>query len=305
MSEYIVHVALMQDCFNIMLRSDYFRDEFKQIIFQERDLGEAASTTMSGDKYSWRIMQDLRNRWKERIPEDKLESKLAFVLGWVSHRAADRQMKPVFRALVDSKTLSTIGNDCTLYNEAKIYTEYYMNQEHDPYLNTMELLLTDSSAFPLDLEGTKQFFNGMLRMAFMRMHTMQPSLTYDVQGIEAWIDNISSLLQEFKINMELEAQIIAHPDPVKYQKYIVDSHFFDDRDPLIIVAKKLRFHESLPAHELDAILEMEPTCDYAVALYTALRYTRACHDYLYGDLSTDALCDALDIGKMGRDGQSV
>ncbi len=303
MSEYIVHVAIMQDCFNIMLKSDLFCDEFKKIIVDHRDFGESASTTMSGDSYTWKIMDDLRSRWDSRSESDNLEAKLAFVLGWVSHRAADRQMKPVFRIFKEEPNFAINGNECTLYDEAKIYTEYYMNREKDPYKNTMELLLNDSNSYPLDIDNMKGAFNGMLKMAFMRMHTMKPSLTYEVSEIEGWIDNLHTLLQKFKINMEHEAEIIANPDPEKYKKYIVDTNFFNDSDPLIVVAKKLRFGIEPNEGEIDFAIKSTPDSDYATALHTALKYTIACHDFLYDkSIPVKALCEKLDINKVGRDG---
>lgn len=305
MSEYIVHVAIMQDCFNMMLHSSLFDARLKEVVMQERNFGEAASTTMSGDKYTWRIMEDLRTRWAGRTADDKLEPKLAFVLGWVSHRAADRQMKPVFRAAVDPETRATIGNDCTLYDEAEIYKAYYMGRPNDPYKDVYDILLTDQSANPLNVEATKKLFNGMLKMAFMRMHTMKPNLTYDVDGIEAWIDNIHTLLQQFKINIEMEAQIVAAPDPAKHKKYIEDTCFFSDEDSLIAIAKQLRNGEQVDSARIDEAITTRQKSDYAIALQTALRYTRACNDYLFGDMTTDELRDALDIGKLGRDGRSV
>lgn len=305
MSEYIVHVAIMQDCFNIMLQSSLFHPLLKEIVMQQRDFGEAASTTMSGDHYTWRILEDLRSRWATRTAEEHLEPKLAFVLGWVSHRAADRQMKPVFRATVDPLTRATIGNECTLYNEAEIYKNYYMNHPDDPYKDVYDILLNRPYDQCFHVEATKKLFNGMLKMAFMRMHTMKPSLTYDVDGIEAWIDNIYTLLQQFKINMELEAQIIAAPDPVKYQKYIVDTCFFSKDDSLIDIAIRLRNNQHIDTKQIDAALTAPQKSDYAIALQTALRYTRACNDYLFSNMTTEALRDALDIGKLGRDGRSV
>ena len=306
MSEHLVHVAVMEDCFNILLQTQRVCSDFKKVIDVHRGFGEAASTTMSGDSYTVMILEDLRNRWEGRTPDDMLESKLAFVLGWVRHRAADRQMKPVFRALNTHESKKIVKNECTLYDEAKVYTEYYLNREHDPYKNVMHLMLNGAQAYPqVDLEGMKNLFNGMLRSSFMRMHTMKPDLKYTVTEIENWIDNIYTLLQHFDIRTDMIAQIIAKPDPEKYKRYIVDANFFNDHDPLIIVAKKLRFKNNYSESEVDVAINASQSSDYANALKTALQYTIACNDFFIRKIEEKELRKYLQIGVPGVDGKSV
>ena len=306
MSEYLVHVAIMEDCFNILLQTQRVCPELKGVIEAHRDFGEAASTTMSGDTYTVLLMEDLRKRWANRTPDDMLENKLAFVLGWVSHRAADRQMKPVFRALNTPESKKIVNNECTLYNEAKVYMEYYMNREHDPYKNVMHLMLSGPRAYPqVDLEGMNNLFSGMLKGSFMQMHTMKPNLEYTVTEIENWIDNIFTLLQHFNIRTDMIAQIVAKPDPGKYNRYIADANFFNDQDALIILAKKLRFHNEFSQLDVEEAITSSPSSDYAIALKTALNYTIACNDFFAGKIEADGLRARLQIGVPGVDGKWV
>ncbi len=305
MSEYIVHTALMQDCFNILLASGKFSEEFKHVARTEREFGEAASTTKSGDVFTWRILDDLKGKWQDRKPEDRLEAKLAFVLGWVSHRAADREMKPVFRAAISDLEKAKNGNLCSLYQEAEIYKAYYLNTENDPFKDTYDLLLNEEKFPQFDLAQTKTLFNGMLRMAFMRMHTTMPDTSTDVEGIEKWIDHIYNFMQIFKINMECEADIIANPNPEYYKRFVVDTNFFDKSDSLIVLAKKLRAGEQVSAEEVDSAMDAPCSSHYAIALACALKYVKACNDFFIGKISLDELRGILDIGKLGRDGRSV
>ena len=301
MSEYIVHTALMQDCFNLLLKTSWLCPDFQYAIKKERAFGEAASTTKSGDVYTWRIMEDLRLRWTEQNACE-LASLLAFVLGWVSHRAADRQMKPVFRAAVDPETKKSVGNDCTLYNEAEILRTYYLDQSDNPYKDTFDLLNNTFSFSGVDLISMQKLFHGMLQMAFMRMHTIKPALDYDIAGIKKWIGKIYDLLQEFKINLELEATILVNPDPEKYKKYILDTNFFNHNDPLIHAAKAIRKKENISEKEVECAIDAPQTSDYAIALQTALRYVRACNDYFSYALTLDELKKQLNIGELGSDG---
>ena len=94
MSENVTHTGVLDDCFRLMLVSDEICDAFKEVAQSENDFARLGGITRSGDRFTVQLLTDFRKRWEGRRPEDKLEPKLAFVLGWLTHRAADRQMKP-------------------------------------------------------------------------------------------------------------------------------------------------------------------------------------------------------------------
>src|SRR5690606_2066776 len=57
--------------------------------------------------------------------------KLAYILGWLCHRAADRQMKVVFReAEPESREFPT---DCSIYHDGFIFNKLYKDNHTTPF----------------------------------------------------------------------------------------------------------------------------------------------------------------------------
>ena len=74
------------------------RKGYRHLLAVDRFLGGASgSITWAGDHFTVGLLTDLRTGWRERTREDRFEEKLVFVLGWLTHRAADLEMKSVFR----------------------------------------------------------------------------------------------------------------------------------------------------------------------------------------------------------------
>lgn len=70
-------------------------------------------------------IRDDRGETPERIDQ------LAFILGWITHRAADRQMKPVFRANPDPEGRNPAL--CSVYQDAFVFANLMVPNGRDPY----------------------------------------------------------------------------------------------------------------------------------------------------------------------------
>ena len=81
MSENVTHTAVLDDCIRLMLASDEVCEVFKEVARSHRDFARLGSVTRSGDLFTVRLLGDFRERWEARKPKDRLEPKLAYVLG--------------------------------------------------------------------------------------------------------------------------------------------------------------------------------------------------------------------------------
>lgn len=123
MSENVTHTAVVEDCFNLMLASERICNAFKEAGRDHIRFIQFGSVTRSGDKFTVNLLDKYRSIWHTRNENDRLGYKLAFVLGWLCHRAADRQMKVVFReAEPESREFPT---DCSIYHDAFIFRRLY------------------------------------------------------------------------------------------------------------------------------------------------------------------------------------
>ncbi len=97
MSENITHTAVCDDCLRLMSQISNICDAFKQAASDHLDIAQLGAVTRSTDSFNPGLLKRLRDDWDGRQPKDNFESKLAYSLGALCHRAADRTMKPVFK----------------------------------------------------------------------------------------------------------------------------------------------------------------------------------------------------------------
>ena len=145
MSENVTHTGVLDDCFRLMLVSEEICDAFKEVARSQNDFARLGGITRSGDRFTVQLLTDFRKRWASRKPEDKLEPKLAFVLGWLTHRAADRQMKPVFREAEPDRTQSP--SDCSVYHDAFVFNEVFAVGNYTPVAFQNEHQIISKSEF--------------------------------------------------------------------------------------------------------------------------------------------------------------
>ena len=95
MSEHNVHTAIVEDSFTIAQRLPQIPPDFKQVLQHDLDFARLGSITVAGDQFSFTLLEEYKGIWATR--NELTEQKLAFVLGWISHRACDRTMKPIWK----------------------------------------------------------------------------------------------------------------------------------------------------------------------------------------------------------------
>jgi hypothetical protein len=125
MSEHITHVAICDDVRRLCVRLDDLPATFRHAWVRWVDASRMGGVTREADRWSARVIDDLR-----RNPADREhDRKLAFILGALTHRSIDRHMKPIFAhfkqaidaRVVDGKPI----NECTIYCDMLILKEVF------------------------------------------------------------------------------------------------------------------------------------------------------------------------------------
>lgn len=301
MSENVTHTGVLEDCFRLMRVAAEICDAFKEVAQTQIEFARFGGVTRSGDRFTVQLLTDFRSRWANRKPADKLEPKLAFVLGWLTHRAADRQMKPVFREVDAGGTQSP--SDCSVYHDAFVFKEVYAGGQASPYSTaTFEAgmqSLPVAAAF--DVADVEAFFQALLQRALIGMHTFIP----DRDDIESWIEKLATIQQQFYVDNERYASAIHKPDPEKVKRFITDPNFYDRDDPIIAAARGIQRGEGVTAAHVKDAAEAEAKSHYAQALRMGYGYLCAASDFFTSDMAPEALKERLDVGIPGRDGESV
>ncbi|MFW6309174.1 MAG: hypothetical protein ACOC1S_04070 [bacterium] len=300
MSEHVVHTAVLEDCLNIMSVSGKLNETFLEIITKYREFAEMGSITKSGDKFTYKLLEKYRDQADEIKENEKLKTRLAFVFGWLAHRSADREMKPIWRG-GDFDT-SKSPSDCSLYHEAFIFNRYYT--ESDIYQRALvdDILdgFTNSQGINRDL--FIKLVRSTLKRVLIEMHTFVP----DHDDVEGWLDKLYSRKQKFKEDViHRYTEAIINPDPEKVKLYIEETNFYNEEDKINKLAIKLREGDKVDIREVEEALEAESSSHYAITVQRACFYLIAANDYFEGKIDTDTLTDKFDIGKPGRHGGSV
>lgn len=297
MSERITHTAVVDDCFRLATADPSLHPAIRTAMTTHHDLARLASATRHGDRHNVGLLEGIRDRLASDAEDADAVRHLAFVLGWVCHRAADRQMKPVFRAMHPVK--KDRPTECSVYHDAFILRTVY-GIDGDPMYPSASLGL----AGPQDPELAERMrltIHALLQQSLIEMHTLIP----DDDDAGPWVDKVCSRMQSFYVDIDRYAKAIAEPDAEKMQRFIIDDGFYAEGDRLISLARELQ--KGTHTGDMDSRAELAQPAEshYGKSLKLGLGYMLASDDFLHGRIDSTQLHDAFDIGVLGRDGIGV
>lgn len=303
MSENVTHTAVVEDCFNFMFASDQICDAFKEAGRNHIQFSQFGSVTRSGDKFTVALLDKYRMNYDARKDEEKLGYKLAYVLGWLCHRAADRQMKVVFRETEpESREFPT---DCSIYHDAFIFHKLYKNNTNTPFPYRTAHFEKNMESLPaaarIKVNDVANTFRFIWQRFLIEMHTF----IAETENVEAWLDKLHAKYQEQIIHLDRYTEAVLTPDPAKVKRFVTDTNFYSDEDPIIQLSQALRQGAKPSQEEIETAFAAEPTSHYAHALKLGFGYLRSASAYFEGKIDQDTLKDRLDVGKKGRDGLAV
>lgn len=303
MSENVTHTAVVEDCFNLMFATDKICKAFKEVGRDHIQFSQFGSVTRSGDKFTIPLLDKYRTNWDDRKDKENLGFKLAFVLGWLCHRAADRQMKVVFReAEPESREFPT---DCSIYHDAFIFHRLYENNTNTPFpyrtAHFENNMVSLQAATAIDVNDAADTLRFIWRRLLIEMHTF----VADTDNVDSWFDKLHAKHQEQTIYLDRYAEAVVNPVPDKVKRFIVDTNFYNEEDAILQLSQALRQGAKPSQEEVEAAFAAEPTSHYAHAVKMGFGYLRSASAYFLEEIDQDTLKDQLDVGKKGRDGQSV
>lgn len=285
MSENITHTAVTDDCARLAIYSATVCTPFKEVFSRHLEIARLGGITRSGGKFVVSLLGRYREVWSSTAPNGLLGQKLAFVLGWLCHRAADLQMKPIFRAVDGECALDP--TDCSVYHDVFLFRTVYASGKSEPYT---------PGILSLDAGGLEEALRSLWQRALVGMHTFIP----DQEDIEAWLERLFETRQQFYVDLDRYAQALTHPDSDKVRRFLDEVHFYHDQDPLIQLARSIQ--AGAPATEIDLAAALDAAAkqsQYAQALRRGYLYLEAASGYFVGQLDEAALADALERGKQG------
>lgn len=282
MSEGITHTAVVDDNVRLLLKAPFICDAFKAALITNQELARLGSIARWGDRHNPDLLTELREAYKAGSAGTTERNRLAWVLGWLSHRAADRTAKHIFRALDSGCPFKP--TDCSIYHDAVVFKEVYGG---------------GSGPFPLEtvsqgaLSPSEVAVQALFQRLILCMHTFTPDST----AIGEWIDKVEKFRQNAYVNLERYRKAVMEPDPDMVQRFIVGPNFYEAQDPIIAAARAIANGEELEVDWGSLVDDKLATSTYAQALRRAFRYVSAANQYFQFEIEREELEERMDIGK--------
>ncbi|HEU5318520.1 MAG TPA: hypothetical protein VFX49_20570, partial [Chloroflexota bacterium] len=310
MSENVTHVAVCDDVVRLAARHPAVPPEFNQALERHLDLARLGAATRSADRWSAELIAWARDNWPgitnghaddgEAAREAAREAwegkknasdpvkKLAFVLGALTHRAADRLMKPILHHATEQHGPGA-SKDATIHCDVFVFHEIYASGAggNEPavdgsalptaLVNPYQRGVFQAPTGPRERDALKRqiedYFRVVWQRALISMHTFSPQRD-DVHG---WLDRLFATLQDFYIDLDHYERVITHPDPAKFKAYLEDTRFYERTDPIIVAARGLQRGQDVPPAQVEAAFAAtgERSSRYARALQKGLGYVLA------------------------------
>lgn len=286
MSEYITHVAVHDDCRNLALFVEDTAAELKQSLRNHPRVSLLGSLASRGDRFT----VDLLRKGKDTWPSEAAERMLAFLFGWRSHLAADRQLKTLFRLLEPQVFLTDRVDgptEVSIYQDIFILREMYSNGEQAPFAANM-----------LVPQHASKSINGLFVGLWQNSLLGIQAFAQGDERLESWFDKFLAQRQTFYVDAERYVTAYNQTDPEK-MRYVVETHrFYDRSDPLIRLARSLQSGKPDRSIDFEVALEAAKTqSHYARALRRGCLYTKAASAFLANDIDEAELEERFDVNK--------
>lgn len=299
MSDHVAHIAICDDTFRLAAHLDAIDPVFKRLMAEQREAAHMGSVTRYADKWTVRIVSWATEQYAgaDADRDPKTDQKLAFTLGSLTHRAADRLTKPITKCWSGDDKSGPHGSEA---NESKIMQDIFMFKE--VYASGFEgqgLFSPQTLNLPPTepAHATELIYRLLLRRALIGMHTINP----DPTNIHAWFDRFFDGLQEFPKSIEQYVELAAEWDPAKVKKYLTDKNFYSRDDALIKLTRDAQRGSTINAVQVEAALVATDPTDkvhsrYARALSKALEYLIAAGELFRGEIDCSTASERFDIG---------
>ncbi len=288
MSEQVTHYAVNDDVRLLALHSPRINDTFKQVLRDNHEEMRLGALVRRSEKFAGPLIKALHDRWDNRRNDDP--GKLAFCLGTLTHRAADRMMKPVFVSQIKGsehdRLAISIAHDIFLFNKV------YGGGSEAPFV---EQQFTDTLSFPqapgLDWATVEMIFQTMFQRAMLGSHTLKPD---DARPDEC-LSDLFSAVQNMRIDLQRYHRTLTDPDHDIIERALDQVKFYSEDDGIIALARDLRNGGSVESDEAfkrRSYLHDRPSL-YARALSMAYGYVQVASEFWLGEVREELFQDAI------------
>ena len=312
MSEQITHLAVFDDTRRLAMHADdgVLCEEIRNVLADRREAGRSGSLSRGNNTNLVPGVLKAREHWDERRGEEQFEREFAYVLGWHTHRAADRYFKPAFRETDpeygdpgDRLAYQRVDgggpkNLVKIYHDAVLYDRIY-GAEGDPFRpGTMEVAMgSHPGSEAVDVTRVEGLFQQKWMAELVALYECACGDGERSSGERPSEECIGQVLDQRQTTSYLTRwfeEAFHEPDVRHLETYINEPNFYDESDPIVSLARSIQRDTSSPRDaspsrdpspdvDFEAILENPGESQYAECLAKSYRYLRAASDLFTGE----------------------
>ena len=299
MSEYLAHAAVYDDVRRLALRDDGLPEAFHSALRRHPGYGRAGSVTRGMYYHVVPLLDRVRAGWSPG--NEPAAQRLAFALGWITHRAADRHIKAM--ALVTDPAFyepyeSGVGISLPrMWHDLVLYDAVYDGGQDG--VMPAHLFDRDAGGHPAARTFDMVALEPVAQAEWAgELATLHGGVGGGAAPLAERVDAFLDARPEYYVPLDDYADRIERPFREERQRFVRTARFYDAGDPLIALA---RAEDGAGGAVADARAAVGPaSSQYAVILERALVYVDAAAAYWRGEASTDALGEALDFNTWAR-----
>ncbi len=300
MSEHITHVAVYEDSVRLMKADRInFPEIFIRSVEKSYDSGLFCSGSRGNHLYAIPIIEKYKNRKADSFKKEETEQ-IAGAIGWITHRASDLQMKPIFRILEDKNHPVFHDNECQMYHDAIVFKEVYQGgtvstKSHYEKLSPATLahgMKGNPASAYVNVPVTENVFTHY----FMSEFAKQQHFINDIDDINDYCDLLVDNSQYLYEDLRIYIDAFQSPEFHKLTEYIHNFNVYDEEDAMIKIVRNIQLNEKYPtAPELKEALDTaDQQSQYAQALKKSYDYITGMGKFYHDEISKSQVYDIVE-----------
>jgi len=302
MSDMLTHWAVFDDSLRLMQADARIEPAFVQACTRQPQVARLGACTRAGSKWMQPLIELARDQWDDPDAHPVIDRRLAWAVGGITHQACDTAAKPLLSLHAGSEwnlahevlqqTPKAKGREgevdlrriqqCSAYYDAHVFRKVYLDGAAEPFTRTF--LSNDLGRAGAMFE---EFIGTMFQRALLSAHTFKPPVPYSDESFLAWQDKVFDYLQPRYLDSSIWVEAYQSPDPELMRDYGVETDFWRDDDPMVVVARAIHSGRTVSQSEIEAAsADGANEGMYGQALELSLRYLVNGTDFWHGRKAT-------------------
>lgn len=299
MAEHLTHIAIYDDTYRLILHSEDFHEAFRTSLRNHPDIGLLCSASRGNHLFAIPFLEEVRDQWKDRKPSDGVEEKVAAAIGWLSHRAIDLQVKPMYLKIDKIQEARYSETENEIYHDAVTFDKVYQRGKASsvsPEVYLSEAILADHmhghpAASLLHVAQLEPMMCGMVQQNLLSLNQFNTT----AKSPDEWLDMFPNHYQKLGENLHTYIEAFQRPDPMKMEKYIHSVNYYNEEDELIQLARELQ-HEGKSSISLDdALAKAENQSHFAQGLRRSIQFISSANAFFEKKIDKDTAYDEVEI----------